>query len=155
MRNSKKNNRSTQSPVQKAAPSIWRKIGTWLFTAGSFIAKWYVKAGRVAILGFFTRYWLLLLVLVALVAVVFSGWVYANIGAMVWLPAVGLGGWAFVLLVINVFFRRTIDRDFDSGRFASEWDKARPELRLILTVVTTIALFLGYCLIALGLAMRS
>lgn len=123
--------RTSNVEIQK--PSLWRTL---------------------PVVGFFTRYWLILAVLMALVALVFSGWVFSTVGAMVWLPAVGVGGWAFVLLVINLFFRRTIDRDFDTGRFGDEWHKAKPELRLILTVATTLVLFLGYCLIAAGLATR-
>lgn len=150
----KKTVRKTKAVEPVAQLSLWRRLGGWGLSALSFLARWYTRAGRVAVIGFFTRYWLLLAVLVGLVALVFSGWVFSTVGAMIWLPAVGVGGWAFVLLLINIFFRRTIDKDFDSGRFASEWDAARPEIRLILTVATTLALFLGYCLIANGLASR-
>jgi hypothetical protein len=151
----KKSTQAAAQPAEKPKPAFWPRFWSWVGTCLHVLHGWFAAAGRVAIIGFFTRYWLLLAVIASFVALLFSGWLFANVGPLIWLPAVGMGGWAFVLLVVNVFFRRTIDRDFDSGRFAREWDAARPEVRLILTVLTTLVLFLGYCLIALGLAMRT
>ena len=112
------------------------------------------KLNATPVLGVFTRYWILFVVLAVLAALIVSNILFSVVGAMLWVPAGVLASMGSALLARNVFNSQTSDKDADTGRFEAEWNNLDLRTRVILTVAQLLVYFLGACIIFASIASR-
>jgi hypothetical protein len=119
---------------------------------GNFLLKTFRTFRHLAVVSFLGRYWLLLLILAILAALLITNVLWTVTGAMLWVPALTFGAMATALLLRNIFNKSTSDEDADSGRFDQEWDKLDAKTRVVLTVIQILVYFLGAAIIAAAVA---
>ncbi|MEO6846182.1 MAG: hypothetical protein ABI254_02920 [Chthoniobacterales bacterium] len=107
---------------------------------------------NIPILSYFTRYWILLTLLVGGILLWVSPEIYQHIGGFIELPMLYLGAWVIALLARHVFNFDTSDADAHSNWFSDHWKRLPDETRIRLTVYERIAYLLGACLIAAAIA---
>lgn len=113
----------------------------------------YLHRRRVPVLSFVGRYWKLVIFNVLLVQAALSDGVFATIGHLIYLPAVGSSLLTCTLLLRHLFFHQTLDADAvgskaHPSRFVIEWHALHPELRQKLTCYYFGILFIGLALVA-------
>ena len=112
-----------------------------------------IRRRGVPVLSFVGRYWKLVIFNVLLVQAALSDGVFATIGHLVYLPAVGSSLLTCTLLLRHLFFHQTLDADAvgsrnHPSRFVTEWRALHPELCQKLTCWYFAALFIGLALVA-------
>lgn len=108
-----------------------------------------------AVVSFFARYWIILLILGILAAVIITGVLWTVAGAMIWIPALTVGAMATALLLRNIFNRQTTDADADSGRYDEMWEGLDDKTKVLYTIVQLLGYFIGACIVAASMALRS
>lgn len=103
---------------------------------------------NIPIITYVQRYWMLILAAAALVSLCLNDKVFALLGALVYIPAVASVATLVFLLIIHLFFRETIDKDWHNGTYVAEWRSLEPKTRITLTVALVVGLFLSVAIIA-------
>lgn len=102
----------------------------------------------VPVLSFVGRYWKLVIFTVAIVQAALDDTVFAHLGSLIYLPAVGSSLLTCTLFLRHLFFHQTLDADASSGTFVREWQALSAERRQTLTCVYFGILFVGLALVA-------
>ena len=109
---------------------------------------WWQAAKTVPVLGFFLRYWKLILLNVILVWMALNDAVFAHLGSLIYLPAIGSSLLTTTLFLRHLFYTSTLDADAAKGTFTDEWRALDPRTRQILTCAYFGILFIGLALVA-------
>lgn len=104
------------------------------------------------LIGFFHRYWLLLLVFTGFALLALNDRVFQLVGTFAYAPALVTLAALCALLLRNIFNHETTDADADSGLFVDQWRALSPQQRFTFTFWQWIAYFLGACLIVAAIA---
>lgn len=108
----------------------------------------YQKLRSLLIIGFFIRYWPLLIFNVLLVLAALNDAVFAHLGSLIYLPSVGSSLLTCTLFLRHLFYTNTLDADATNGTFLREWRELDPKMRQILAAVYFGILFIGLALVA-------
>lgn len=94
------------------------------------------------------------LILAAIVATLLtlSGSLFQHLGALLYLPALGLDAVVCAVLIAHLFFRQSLDVFIHDGSFVAAWNALDARQRLDRTLIVLVALFIGLCIVAMGLA---
>lgn len=86
------------------------------------------------IIGFLSRYWVLILIFTIFVSCVWIKPIMKHLGQFVYFPMYCFGVFLMALLLRHIFHYYTSDEDARNGTFSREWDALPPEKRVQLTI---------------------
>jgi len=103
-------------------------------------------------IAYIRRYWLLLLFFCVALILALNDSVFNTLGSLIYLPVLGTGTWLVVLLIRHLFFRNSLDAYVDNrvpgALFQDDFMSLDKKDRVLLTLATTVGMFIGLCLIA-------